>query len=647
MRLPNDDPNQSLLHFLDRYCLSDASPGYAVMLKGPWGSGKTWFINKYQDKLISTGKRTLYVSLFGVSKPSDISDQFFAQIHPMLANAKVQKTWALAKSLLKGTIKFDLDSDGKDDGALQVAIPELDKWASTEGAILIFDDLERCVMPLGEILGFINQFVEHDGYRVVVLANEEGDSLGNPSGFATIKEKVIGRTFQIQPNAPAALDHFLKEVSSRKAHSILDTKHDEILAVFQRAKYDNLRQLRQAIFDFSDIWDCIYSDGLNQKSEFVSSLLNDVLSLSMEHRAGSLTIPDIADLGMQDWTKFFNDKEKKSDEEPLSLKEQALKRHDLDQDPILALTASAYAVFFKEGNLSDALAKESLANSNYLADKSTASWRRLWYLLSLTDEEFQEFSEDVYRKLVNFEYVSEGELLHAVSILLSLSSEGLINKTKKQMLTVAKKVVKDSAVEKKFDSGSNDDQSGILGRYESAFGLGFTGRETKEFQEFLSYYKEQQTAVRMDIARQRAMEWMPMLETNPEAWSNHLIKNGNEESWFAYIPVFEFVSAHKAAEILSKVPTPTLEMVQRSLRERYAHLNKYKRWALRDLPFLQKVHKKLSAKVQSKRGQISLSIHSLKTWFLPSLRKIIEDLDTFKNQLSAQLSEPLTDQQEL
>jgi len=630
------DPNQSLLHFLDRYCLSDVSPGYAVMLKGPWGSGKTWFINRYQDELRAKEKRTLYVSLFGVSKPSDISDQFFAQVHPMLGNAKVQKTWALAKSLLKGTIKLDLDGDGRDDGALQIAIPELDKWASTEGAILIFDDLERCGMPIGEILGFINQFVEHDGYRVLVLANEEGNSLGRDLGFATIKEKVIGRTFQIQPNASAALDHFLQEVSSRKAHSVLNAERDEVLAIFQRAGYDNLRQLRQAVFDFSDIWDCIYTEGLDRKEEFVRRLLNDVLTLSIEHRAGTLTISDIAGLGMQDWSKFFNDKEKESDEQSLSPKEQALKRHGLDQDPVLALTASAYAVFFGQGNLSDSLVKESLANSNYLADESTASWRRLWYLLSLTDEEFQEFSDDVYRRLVGLEYVSEGELLHAVSILLSLAAHGLIARTKKQMLTIAKKVVKESAVAKKIDPGSSGDRSGAYSRDMSAFGLGYTSHEAEEFQEFLAYYRQQQATARMDMVRQRAIDWMPMLEINPEVWSRHLVRDSEQENWFAEDPVFAFVSAESAAKMLFRVPTPTLETVQRSLKERYAHPNVYKKWKLQELPFLRKLHAKLTARMKSNRGRMSLSKHSLKTWFLPSLEMMIKDLTSFQNQLTSQ-----------
>lgn len=633
MHIPIDDPNKSLLRFLDRYCLSDVSPGYAVMLRGPWGSGKTWFMERYQEELRAKGKKPLYVSLFGVLKPSDISDQFFAQVHPMLGNAKVQKTWALAKSLLRGTLKLDLDGDGKDDGALQIAIPELEKWASTEGAILIFDDLERCGMPIDAILGFINQFVEHDGYRVLVLANEEAKSIGRDSGFASIKEKVIGRTFHIKPNALAALNHFLDEVGSRKAHAVLDGRRDEVLAVFQRAEYDNLRQLRQAIFDFSDIWDCIQTDGLYQKVEFVRRLLNDVLTLSIEHRAGTLTVSDMAGLGMHDWSKYNNDKDKSSDDVPLSPKEDALKRHGFDQDPVLALTASAYAEFFEQGNLSDSTAKDALANSNYLADEKTASWRRLWYLHSLTDEEFNEFSADVYRRLVALEYSSEGELLHAVSMLLSLASQGLIQETKKKIITVAKKVVKDSAAANKIDPGSSGDRSGGFGKDEAAFGLGFTGCKTKEFQDFLSYYRQQQTTARMIRVRQLSIDWMPMLETNPDVWSKHLVQNVNEESWFSEDPVFAFLSANDAAAMLSRVPTPTLEIVQRSLRERYNHLHAYSNWKLQEIPFLQKVYTKLSAEVKSCRGPSSLSKHFLKTRFLPYLEMVIRDLTAFQSQI--------------
>ena len=44
---------------------------------------------------------------------------------------------------------------------------------SIKDSILIFDDLERCDCPINEILGYINTFVEHDGMKVILVANQK------------------------------------------------------------------------------------------------------------------------------------------------------------------------------------------------------------------------------------------------------------------------------------------------------------------------------------------------------------------------------------------------------------------------------------------------------------------------------------------
>ena len=302
------DSNESLTRFLNLYCNQKAPPGYAVMLSGPWGSGKTWFIENYQQALRNVGKPTLYVSLFGVSTAADIKDQFFAQIHPKLSDPRVQKAWGLTKAFLKGTLKLDLYGDEKDDVTLQIAIPDIEKWASTEGSVLIFDDLERCGMSLNDSLGFINQFVEHDGYRVIVLANEDAESLNQNSGFPTIKEKTIGRTFRIRPDAESALKHFLAEIDSPIARRLIEPRQSMALDIFRRARYDNLRQLRQAIFDFSTLLTCLQlqEKEINNKV-FVDQLLEDVLTISIEHRANVLTSKDIRGLGEIDWVRYIGE----------------------------------------------------------------------------------------------------------------------------------------------------------------------------------------------------------------------------------------------------------------------------------------------------------------------------------------------------
>lgn len=39
--------------------------------------------------------------------------------------------------------------------------------------VLCFDDLERANCDIADILGYINNFVEHDGVKVIIIGNED------------------------------------------------------------------------------------------------------------------------------------------------------------------------------------------------------------------------------------------------------------------------------------------------------------------------------------------------------------------------------------------------------------------------------------------------------------------------------------------
>ncbi|MEO1673560.1 MAG: P-loop NTPase fold protein, partial [Cyanobacteria bacterium J06631_2] len=44
----NQKLNQHIEEYLDYYFSLSYPPGFAILLKGEWGCGKTWFINKYR-----------------------------------------------------------------------------------------------------------------------------------------------------------------------------------------------------------------------------------------------------------------------------------------------------------------------------------------------------------------------------------------------------------------------------------------------------------------------------------------------------------------------------------------------------------------------------------------------------------------------
>ena len=95
--------NQHIQDFLeDYYFLPDRKPEYAVLLKGDWGTGKTWFIKKILKNLKDKNlEKHLYVSLYGVSSYNEIENEFFKQLCPFLSSKTMNIVGKIAKGVLK------------------------------------------------------------------------------------------------------------------------------------------------------------------------------------------------------------------------------------------------------------------------------------------------------------------------------------------------------------------------------------------------------------------------------------------------------------------------------------------------------------------------------------------------------------------
>jgi hypothetical protein len=75
-QLKTEDPNKHVINYLRYYCDADNSFDFAVMLKGRWGAGKTYLIKNYLEERPQgvSGKRDLYVSLYGLTSFQQIDD---------------------------------------------------------------------------------------------------------------------------------------------------------------------------------------------------------------------------------------------------------------------------------------------------------------------------------------------------------------------------------------------------------------------------------------------------------------------------------------------------------------------------------------------------------------------------------------------
>lgn len=252
--------NENIVNFLNGYMMNP-DPQYAVLLKGKWGCGKTHFINHWIDayKRNPTTEQVLesiYVSLYGLSDTKQITTAINRVICPILYGkaAKAGKVLAKIASAMVLKHEVDLNYDGISDFSINIGIDSLSKFKSNDSLVnskkmLIFDDLERCDVPMKKLLGYLNFFVEQCNCHLIVIGDEDKIAEGeNKKIFGEFKEKTIGREFEIATDIHSALDTFVNQTPK---NDFVVGHQEQIEKFFAMTECDNLRILRQALWDFS------------------------------------------------------------------------------------------------------------------------------------------------------------------------------------------------------------------------------------------------------------------------------------------------------------------------------------------------------------------------------------------------------------
>ncbi len=271
------DPNAGLKSALKHYVRLTEPPGYAVLVTGPWGVGKTFVVRGCLDQeLEKDGYR--YVSLFGVESKSDIDLAVFKAVYPRLSGTTAQ----VAGGVFRSVSKFvGVDADISLQKVMNIV---------REG-VYVFDDLERARLNISVILGYLNEFIEHDGCRVILIGHTE--KVDKKKSFERQREKLIGRTVQVVSDVDTALGHFLKRIGNEDVRRFLQQRADRIKAIYADAAIDNLRILQQALWDSERFY--LSLDGRHRaESEAVDALFDVFLALALETKSGQVCRSDLA-----------------------------------------------------------------------------------------------------------------------------------------------------------------------------------------------------------------------------------------------------------------------------------------------------------------------------------------------------------------
>ena len=214
---------------------------YAILLNGTWGCGKTFFWKHDLEQIaISKKFKTIYISLNGVSKIDALEQLLFIKLLPFISNQENTKTKNVT-IFLTNIINYASKTFGK------VSLTDFTKGLSVDffdfsKYVICFDDLERCQISVKEILGFINNYVEHKNLKTIILADETNIII-TQEGYDNIKEKVIGRVLNFELNIEETIPQLFKKYEKDKVdfYAFLIKQRQTLIDLSIEYKQNNLR----------------------------------------------------------------------------------------------------------------------------------------------------------------------------------------------------------------------------------------------------------------------------------------------------------------------------------------------------------------------------------------------------------------------
>ncbi|MEH2409080.1 P-loop NTPase fold protein [Nostoc sp.] len=642
MKQHNAQLNSHIIEYLDYYCNLPDAPGFAVLLKGKWGSGKTWFIKSYCESLREKKRKCLYVSLNGVTSFSEIEEAFLQQQIPFLASKPVAIGINLITQVLKNSLKLDIN----DAATLNLTTPNMkltELFTNLEQSILIFDDLERCSINIVNILGYINSFVEHKELKVIIVTDET--KLEKNSEYTTIKEKLVGKTFAISLEFDQALENFLKGISNRDASEFLSNSTSLIQDLYNQAQCENLRILKQVVLDFERIFDVLPEKAKN-KPELLQEVLKFLTPFSIEIRRGKMLPTDIgrlleasANMSLKSIGDsrdgFANSNEGQNVSEGKTLKEVISKYPSLRlYDPFPS--AVWWQTFFDKGSLDLQELNQSLASSIYFQDENTPKWMKLWHFHHLSDDEFIILLNEVETQYLNrdAEFSDLGILKHVTGLLLYFSDIGLYSKTKEEILTSSKLFIDwlKNNNQSKLVSYSVYTADSMFGAYK---GLSFQGAKLQEFQDFCTYLEKAQELARVEILPNLGRELLAIMQS--DQWKFHdIISLNNSHDWgvpglrYAEIPILKDIKTTEFVEGLLQLKFQHQMTIGYAIKERYKFDGNNEK-LLEELDWLKSVRNLLLDKVARRKGKPSG--HSIQVLIELDLNEAIQKLEATSHRL--------------
>ena len=562
-------------------------PGFALMVDAPWGVGKSHALRRWM------GQRNdcLYVSLYGAIDGAAIEDALFDALVENNTSLKPPKGTSFAEALGEKWTGFRIDLTGAYRRQAMRSLPR----------ILVFDDLERAEMSPNQLLGRLNQFVEHDPRNVILIAHQEKLRLmssGALGDYDSIREKVVGRAIAMRPEADSALDAFLAELQAqtgglgakakaffghadtrrkREASAFLGQERAVIISTFVDSASQNLRLLRQAILEFSRFHGQIPED-IRSNEAGMKHLLATFVALAIAYHAGNGF--KAADLGQEaGWARaLWHVNGQKKDAEPektgLELLQERYQENNYTHLDGTVISGALAKALIDSGYAPDAFISAELRKAAFFAIEHSEAWQTLWWWPKRSEAEVAEALQLVKNQLKEKALRDEVVILHLSGIILDLA-DNLIGwdtreKAQKEILDYIALLEKDQLLAADRPKGGYS-RTLLDG---NTFGLEIKQKKTKEFREICDTLIDALDRRFWSENQVRAESLLELAMTDAASFAAVIDNTGRREGLpnYAHWPVMTGVDPSTAAKVIFALPPAQIGQVLAPFKNRIQRL---------------------------------------------------------------------------
>ena len=286
--------NEIIKNAIDVYIQEEKSD-YAVMLNGPWGCGKTYFVKNelidyLQDKF---NKNVVYISLFGINNLDDLYNNIALQILNIKTIEYLDESNRGNNSLLTEKSKKLIKSEANKHSwmvtvlnkglkilpdYINSVISEIYKnKADFTKYIFVFDDVERCTIPYEVLLGFFDQVVDQNSAKAILVCNEKAI---NSKEYQKFKEKVIGLTIDYDNDINKSFDSIINSyLDNSDCKNYVVEEKENILELFRAGDTSNLRTLIFIIKRFKEMYNEILkiSEPWDAEKQYLDKFIRETL----------------------------------------------------------------------------------------------------------------------------------------------------------------------------------------------------------------------------------------------------------------------------------------------------------------------------------------------------------------------------------